>query len=123
MRLPAGLPSAARAEGWIVELDGRGVGYEEAVPCPMCNMALIRCGLARVHYSSHAGVVTEALRPNPAMACAALDNALRRVYPKSTVDPGPMPPPEPEAPADPAAAEGGGGDQPACKPADHEPTA
>ena len=36
----------------------------------------LRCGVARVHYSSHTGVRTEEVRHNPRMGCPALDNAL-----------------------------------------------
>jgi tRNA(Arg) A34 adenosine deaminase TadA len=84
------LPSPADARGcecWVVELDGQGVGYEEAVPCPMCNKGLIRLGVRRVHFSSHAGVRSEALAHKPALACESLEAAASRRYPEGTADP------------------------------------
>jgi hypothetical protein len=86
------LPSLADAEGadvWIVELDGAGIGYEEAVACVMCNKGLYKLGLARQYYSSHAGVRCQALAaaPKAGMVCESLDMARRRTYPPGTADP------------------------------------
>ena len=86
VRLPS-LEAAAGCECWVVELDGHGVGYEEAVPCPMCNKAVHRLGMVRVHYSSHAGVKSEPVAHRPHLVCESLEAALLRRYPAGTVDP------------------------------------
>jgi hypothetical protein len=86
VRLPA-LADAQGAELWIVELDGLGLGYEEAVACIMCNKGLARLGVGVQHFSSHAGVRTLRVGHNPALTCESLELALRRVYPEGTADP------------------------------------
>lgn len=78
---------AAGCECWIVELDGQGVGYEEAVPCPMCNKGLHMLGVSKVHYSSHCGVKSEVLRYKPELNCESYEMALKRHYPEGTADP------------------------------------
>ncbi len=49
---------------WVVELDAAGVGFEEAVPCTNCNVALIQQGVHRVRYTCHTGVHTQRIRSN-----------------------------------------------------------
>jgi hypothetical protein len=88
VRLPT--PAAALgAEIWIVELDGAGIGYEEAVACVMCNKGLFKLGLARQYFSSHSGVRSQAMVSGhkPAMVCESYDMALRRTYPPGTANP------------------------------------
>jgi pentatricopeptide repeat protein len=91
VRMPGGPEAAQGADCWIVELDGEGVGYEEAVPCPMCNKGLHRIGVAHAHYSGHAGVETVRVAQggtgNAELACESLEAALRRTYPDSTKNP------------------------------------
>ena len=86
VRLPA-LGDAEGSELWIVELDGLGLGYEEAVACVMCNKGLARLGVAAQHFSSHAGVRTLKVGHNPSLTCESLELALRRVYPEGTNNP------------------------------------
>jgi len=81
------LDSLAAAEGgemWIVELDGVGVGYEEAVACIMCTKAATRVGIAAQHFSSHSGVRRLTTSHRPSVVCETLDLALRRVYPEGS---------------------------------------
>jgi deoxycytidylate deaminase len=61
---------------WIVELDGIGVGYEEAIPCAMCNMGLIRLGISDIYYSCHEGVRMTKRTPSRRMGCVSLEMAL-----------------------------------------------
>jgi hypothetical protein len=86
VRLPS-LGDAAGGELWIVELDGLGLGYEEAVACVMCNKGLARLGVGVQHFSSHTGVRTLRVGSNPALVCESLELARRRVYPEGTADP------------------------------------
>jgi hypothetical protein len=84
------LPSREAARGcecWIVELDGHGVGYEEAHPCPMCNKGIHMLGLARVHYSSHTGVKSAPVAFRPQLRCESYEAALQRRYPEGTAEP------------------------------------
>lgn len=80
VQLPS-LAAAAGSECYIVELDGHACGYEEAVPCPMCQRALCRTGVGKATFSSHAGLKTLPVTHKPDLSCAALDAALVRVYP------------------------------------------
>jgi len=59
------ITSIVGCDVWVVELDAAGVGFEEAVPCTNCNVALIQQGVARVRYTCHTGVHTQEIRPNP----------------------------------------------------------
>ena len=86
VRLPAA-ELAAGGELWIVELDGLGLGYEEAVACVMCNKGMARLGVGVQHFSSHAGVRTLRVGSNPALTCESYELAKRRVYPEGTTDP------------------------------------
>ena len=86
------LPAAADAIGaevWIVELDGAGIGYEEAIACVMCNKGLFKLGLAKQHYSSHSGVRSQSMTSGhkPTMVCESYEMALRRTYPLGTKNP------------------------------------
>ena len=63
--LDGNVTAVAGCDVWVVELDAAGVGYEEAVPCTNCNVALIQQGVARVRYTCHAGVHSQAIRSNP----------------------------------------------------------
>jgi hypothetical protein len=84
------LPSKEDAIGcecWIVELDGHGVGYEEARPCPMCNKGVHKLGVSAVHYSSHCGVKSEKITYKPNLRCESYDSALTACYPKGTFNP------------------------------------
>lgn len=85
------LASAARlvhgCDVYIVELDGYGVGYEEAVPCPMCQSVVCALGVGRACYSSHSGVVVSPVAHKPCLQCVSFQMARRRVYPKGTVCP------------------------------------
>ena len=64
------------AHCWVVELDGVGIGYEEAVPCAMCNMGLIRLGVSKVYYSDHNGVQESKREPQTNMGCVSLELGL-----------------------------------------------
>lgn len=73
--LPAPDSTISTAEGttaWVVELDGLGVGYEEAVPCPSCTLALCRQGVRRAMYTSHVGVSCLDIRDLPGQAAETL---------------------------------------------------
>lgn len=78
---------ALGAEAWIVELDGKGVGYEEAVACVMCNKALCRLGLQRQHFSAGNGVRSQTSAHRPALICESYEMAKRRIYPPGTQNP------------------------------------
>ena len=69
------LESVRGADCFIVELDSYGLGYEEAVPCPMCNKALQKLGVARAFYSAHSGLVEEPINYHPELECESLDMA------------------------------------------------
>jgi hypothetical protein len=75
---------ALGAEAWIVELDGQGIGYEEAVACSMCNKALCKFGLQRQHFSCGGGVRSQSSAHKPALVCESYDLAVRRIYPPGT---------------------------------------
>ena len=74
----------AGCDVYIVELDGHGVGYEEAVPCPMCQSVVCALGVGRALYSSHSGIVTAPCNHKPELQCVSFQMARRRVYPKGT---------------------------------------
>jgi hypothetical protein len=78
---------ALGAEAWIVELDGHGVGYEEAVACVMCNKALCKFGLATQHFSAGNGVRSQTSAHRPALVCESYELAKKRTYPPGTLDP------------------------------------
>jgi hypothetical protein len=82
-----GEPTVAGAECFIVELDGRGVGYEEAAPCSMCQTGLCQLGVAMAHFSSHSGLVSQPVNHKPALQCDTYAMALTRVYPKGSTKP------------------------------------
>jgi len=82
------LQEALGGEFWIVELDGEGVGYEEAVACIMCTKAATRVGIVAQNFSSHTGVRRQNIGHKP-VVCESLDMALKRVYPEGTVNPDP----------------------------------
>lgn len=69
---------------YIVELDGHGVGYEEAVPCPMCQSVVCALGVGRTFYSSHSGIMSSPCAHKPSLQCVSFQMARRRVYPKGT---------------------------------------
>eukprot|EP01138_Halocafeteria_seosinensis_P014095 gb/GECG01014393.1/.p1 GENE.gb/GECG01014393.1/~~gb/GECG01014393.1/.p1 ORF type:complete len:571 (+),score=62.50 gb/GECG01014393.1/:1-1713(+) len=73
--VPADVPLQG-AHCWVVELDGIGVGYEEAVPCAMCNMGLIRLGIANIYYSCHEGLRLSSRTPSRKMGCVSLEMGL-----------------------------------------------
>ena len=75
------------SEVFIVELDGHGVGYEEAAPCAMCQTGLCQLGVSMVHYSSHAGLITQAVSHKPSLRCQTYAMALQRSYPKGATNP------------------------------------
>lgn len=84
------LPSkddAIGSECWIVELDGQGVGYEEARPCPMCNKGVHKLGVSAVHFSSHSGVKSEKIAYKPHLRCESYESALTACYPKGSFNP------------------------------------
>lgn len=84
------LPNEALAkdsEVWVVELDGVGAGYEEAVPCAMCNKALHGLGVKSVAFSSHSGIKRQTLVPRPGLLCEAYELAKKRTYPETTQNP------------------------------------
>jgi tRNA(Arg) A34 adenosine deaminase TadA len=78
---------AAGCECYIVELDGAGVGYEEAVPCPMCQSTVCMLGLSKTHFSSHSGIISQEVSFRPLLKCATYDAALQRVYPDPLSNP------------------------------------
>ena len=80
---------AIGAEVWIVELDGAGIGYEEAIACVMCNKGLFKLGLIKQYFSSHSGVRSQAMVSGhkPGMICESYEMALRRIYPPGTTNP------------------------------------
>lgn len=82
-----GEPNAAGSECFIVELDGRGVGYEEATPCSMCQTGLCQLGVSHSHFSSHAGLVSVPVTHRPNLFCDTYSMALRRTYPKGSRNP------------------------------------
>ncbi|RYG53846.1 hypothetical protein EON66_07960 [archaeon] len=84
------LPTEQHARGtecYIVELDAEGIGYEEAIPCPMCQTALCQLGVAKAHYSSHSGIITVPVSYRPHLHCETYTMALAREYPKGTHKP------------------------------------
>lgn len=78
---------AIGSECWIVELDGQGVGYEEARPCPMCNKGVHNLGVYAVHYSSHSGIKSEKISHKPGLKCESYEFALTASYPQGTFNP------------------------------------
>jgi hypothetical protein len=88
VRLPSP-DDAIGAEVWIVELDGAGIGYEEAMACIMCNKGLYKLGLTKQYFSSHSGVRTQSMTSGhkPGMVCESYEMARRRTYPPGTVNP------------------------------------
>jgi hypothetical protein len=88
VRLPS--PDVAiGAEVWIVELDGAGIGYEEAMACIMCNKGLYKLGLTKQYFSSHSGVRSQSMTSGhkPGMVCESYEMARRRTYPSGTHNP------------------------------------
>ncbi len=85
-RLPT-LEHARGGELWIVELDGQGLGYEEAIACVMCTKGSTRLGIARQHFSSHGGVKSLGVSHRAEVQCESLALALTRTYPEGTSNP------------------------------------
>jgi len=83
------LEEARGGEFWIVELDGVGVGYEEAVACIMCTKGATRLGVVAQHFSSHSGVKSLKIghKGDQGITCESLDMALARSYPENTTNP------------------------------------
>ena len=79
--------SAFGSEVFIVELDGQGVGYEEATPCSMCQTGLCQLGVAQSHFSSHSGLVTVPVSHRPHLHCETYAMGLQRIYPKGSKNP------------------------------------
>lgn len=75
------------SEIFIVELDGLSIGYECAIPCPMCNKGLIKVGISKAYYSSLDGIETAVIRHRADIVCESLDLSLKRIYPEGSTNP------------------------------------
>lgn len=75
---------AMNSEVYVVELDKYGIGYEEGVPCPMCNAGLCQCGVRVAYFSAHNGLRTLHFAYRPTLRCNSYEDALTRIYPQPT---------------------------------------
>jgi hypothetical protein len=74
------IPTARHSDVWVIELDNQDVGYEEGVPCPMCQTGLCAIGLANSWYSSHTGPVKAPITYRPALVCETIKMSTLRSY-------------------------------------------